>query len=434
MLALLRPASGKLYHLDFGDPSDVERSAKEQVAWVLEDYPARRDALWDAPPLSGNAELRALLPQLKAFPSVLVSALLALRFYALASASAYEVAALSEHVDPAIRLAAIGALGSMAVYPTTPRLEACLARADRGERLEAANALAKFGTDDAVRILEARAATDAELAPFAERARRRRAVMNTGELNKLVVPVLAEQDYEDLCIFSPFCAPQVAAVLSMPEIKEVVRRRAARVLGLTRQQDVGPAALAAFREPGASAAFRDTLAWAMGRVRYVQALPALYAELARAEGAFELTLIEAIGNIRRRSSLGVLLNQLEQHPTPEVVAASRAALWRISRNVDVDDLRWYQTTEPSVERTWVYVMDEDGRVETQDPSDLLEALLVSRLAARRRDATFALGQLPFSPRRRELLRELSQTDADDTVRAVAARYFERDRSLPLPPA
>lgn len=87
-----------------------------------------------------------------------------------------------------------------------------------------------------------------------------------------------------------------------------------------------------------------------------------------------------------------------------------------------------------MERTWVYVMDEDGRVETQDPSDLLEALLVSRLAARRRDATFALGQLPFSPRRRELLRELSQTDADDTVRAVAARYFERDRSLPLPPA
>lgn len=426
MLALLRPASGQLYHLDFGDPSDVERTPKEQVAWVLEDYAARRDALWDTAPLSGNAELRALLPQLKAFPSVLVSAVLALRFYALASASAYEVAALTEHADPAIRLAAIGALGSMAVYPTTPRLEACLARSDRGERLEAANALAKFGTDDAVRILDARAATDPELIPFAERAHRRRAVMSTGELNKLVVPVLADENYEDLCIFSPFCAPQVAAVLGMPEINETVRQRAARVLGLTRQQDVGPVALAAFQEPGASASFRQTLAWAIGRVRYVQALPVLYEALASADGTFELTLIEAIGNIRRRSSLGVLLNHLEQHPTPEVVTTSRAALWRIARNVDVDDARWYLKPEPSVERTWVYVMDEDGRVETEDPSDQLEALLVSRLPARRRDATFALGQLPFSLRRHELMRELSQKDADDTVRAVAARYVERD--------
>jgi hypothetical protein len=138
-------------------------------------------------------------------------------------------------------------------------------------------------------------------------------------------------------------------------------------------------------------------------------------------------LIEAIGNIRRRSSLGVLLNHLEQHPTPEVVTASRAALWRISRDVDIDDTRWYSTPDPSVERTWVYVMDEDGRVETDDPSYLLEALLISRLPSRRRDATFALGQLPFSPHRHELLRELSQLDPDDTVRAVSARYVERDR-------
>jgi HEAT repeat protein len=426
VLALLRTPQGQLYHLDFDEPADVERSAKAQVAWVLEDYEARRDALWDIRPLSGNDELRALLPQLHPFPETLAAALNALRFYAVASGTAFEVEKLAGHADPRVRLAAIGALGSMAVFPTAPTLERCLARNERAERLEAANALAKFGTDEALRALSTAAAADPGLKPALARARDRAAAAKSGDLNNLVVPTLDTEDYEDLCIFSPFCAPQLAAVLRIADASEVLRQRAARVLGLTRQQEAGPAALVAFREPTASLSFRKTLAWTLGRVRHYPALPDLYQALPAADPELELVLLEAIGKIRSPSSLGVLLNHLEGHRVPEVVAATRSALWRISRDVNVDEEQWYPVGEvPEHERTWVYVMDEDGYVETENPGPLLESLLVSRSDVRRRHATFALGQLPLTTERVQLLHERSQLDADDTVRLVAARYLAR---------
>lgn len=418
MLVLLRPANGVLYQLDFGEPTDVSREPAELVAWVLDDYDVRRDALWDLQPLVGVEELGRLLPELQDDPERLRSALLGLRFYAMASPLAHTVAGCLDHQDKSVRVAALGALGSMAVYPTTRHLGRFVVRQDVEEWHAAANALAKFGTEESIAMLKRRAAVDPEAEVYVERAEERREVIARDELNLIVVPTLNTENFEDLCIFSPMCAAQLTAVLALADLPELLRQRAARVLGVTRQRQAGPAALAAFQEPTASLSFKSTLAWLFGRIRHVLALPALYEALATANGRYELIVIESIGRIGRQSSLGVLLNHLDQHSEPDVVAALRAALWRISRPVEITDELWLRREG---EATWLYALTDEGRVETDQPAPLLEARLSAEEPAVRRDAAFALGQLPRTQERVDLLRSLAAGDPDEVVRAVAAR-------------
>ncbi len=417
MLALLRPPNGVLYRLDFGEPTDVAREPAELVAWVLDDYPARRDALWDLRPLVGVEELGRLLPQLQDEPQRLTYALLGLRFFAMASPVAHDVTKCLDHPDKQVRLAALGALGSMAVYTTTRHLGRFVVRLDPEEWREAANALAKFGTDEATAMIKRRAAVEPDAEVYVERAEERREVIEQKQLNLLVVPTLKTENFEDLCIFSPMCAAQLSAVLGLADLPEILRQRAARVLGVTRQRQAGPPALAAFGEPTASLSFRTTLAWLFGRIRHVPALPALHDALASANGPFELTLIESVGRIGRQSSLGVLLNHLERASDAEVKAALRDALWRIARPVEPEAKHWSQRDEGD---TWLYVLTSDGRVEAEQPGPLLEAATSSESPAARRDAAFALGLLPRTQERRDLLRSLAATDPDASVQAAAA--------------
>ena len=429
MLVLIRGPEGRLYHLDFGDPADVARSAAQLIPWVLDDYERRRDALWDVGPLQGQEELAGRLAELWAFPSVLCDALRAMRFYALACPESERAERCLAHSDKAVRLAALGAIGSMAYYPLGRDLKSFLDSADSDERREAANAFSKFGNDDAADTLRARAASDPEFEPYAVQAEERRDIARSRNPQGLVVPMLDSEDYEDLCIFAPFCREQIVAVLRLPSAPELIRLRAARVLGLTRQRPAGAVALAILEQEPISPEFRDTLVWLLGRVRRVQALPTLHAALASASGDYELVLIEAIGQIRNQKSLGILLNHLDQRRNAPVIAAVRAALWRISSSVMLEEETWYRP-RGEAEASWVYVVSEDGRVETDDPGALIEPELSSDSAARRRDAIFALGQLPRTPARQQQLQDRALRDPDDQARETAERVL---RMPPFPP-
>ena len=94
MFVLLRHPAGGLYHLTFGAPIDPVRSTRELLAWILDDHPARAEYLWDAPPVTAQRKLGALLPELPA--SRRADALDCMRIYAVPEGAPEVVAYLSD--------------------------------------------------------------------------------------------------------------------------------------------------------------------------------------------------------------------------------------------------------------------------------------------------------------------------------------------------
>lgn len=438
MFVLLRHPAGGLYHLSFGAPVDPIRSARALLDWILEDYPARVEHLWDLPPVSAQRELAALV--LEEWPAGRrADALDCMRIYAAPDGAKAAVACLDDG-DRRIRIAALRALGAMARFETGRHIRPFLASADAEERETAALALAKHGTVEAVATLEEAAARDPALSTAVARAHERRAVIESGRISDMVIPALKSGDFEELCIYSPFCYPQLTAVFLLASAPTPIRIRAGRVLGLARQRKAEAAALAVFRDPTADLALHLTAAWMFGRFYQRSALPDLWGELLGLEdpsGQHAAILVESIGRIGSARSFGVLLNHRDRLEDPASRQVVDAALLRISAPAAVEAELWSSTAEEIA----TYVVTDTGTLVTEGTQPLLREALASADPNRRGGAAFALGAgartegAALDPTLVDL-RRLAEADPDEEVRRIAAwslRHASRRAQLKRPP-
>lgn len=423
MLALLRRSPDQLFCLQFGDVVDPARTPEEHVRWVLADYAARRDLLWDIAPVTGQAILSEMLPKVASNKARLLDVLDALHFYAVPDPAALRVVPFLRHAALEVRLAAIRALGAMAKYTTAADLLPFLSSANAQEREAAAWALAKFGKEDLIAELRAAAARDPALEIEVLRAEERAYAVQEQELSWLVEPLLQTEDYEELCVFSPFCATRISRFVADERVATVERVRAARVVGLTRQRKLaGPALLRVAQADDTPEELRLTAIWALGRMQLVSALTGFMAALPGARGELELRLIEAMGRIAKPRALGVLLNHYEARPDPAVREALRLALTRVARPVTYTEPTW---DAPPNEHHWLYVITDDQRLLSEHAEAALVPALAAPDSAVRMDAVFALGVHGDLEQHSPALRELVDRDPNPSVRRAAALALRR---------
>lgn len=421
MLSIVQLDTGQLTSFELGDPLDPKRDPEAHLRWVLADYDARRDEQWKVSPPEGEPILCRILLEAGEDAQKLIPVIRALGFFAMPDYGPTLVARHVQHPDRGVQLAAIRALGSMGAHESVAYLWAVLEDPDPDKRYEAVVSIGKIGIPALLPRIEHEAGRDPRLVPVYETSRRKAEAAEVPDLEKLVDAVIETDGYEDLGVLMPYIWKEVTLVLGDPRRSEIVRARAVRLLGLTRQRKSGPMCLIPLNDPATSPAFRLEVVIAVGRMRYRKAVPALIDFLKTPDPVLQDAVITALGEIGDSQAFEPLLTHYGDRGGA-VRERARLALRRIAPPHGIEDhVTW--SSDPSdvlpLVRA-VYWFDDDLSLFSGVRPEVIDARLADPRPEVRREAALLLalvGQHGDAAK----LSTMAQLDDDDLTRKVASR-------------
>jgi hypothetical protein len=305
MFTFVRGAASDLWCFEFGPSSEPPRGLEPFLAWLLEDYDGRREEQWRAPRSKVVDVLARWLPRAQT-QRELVDELTLLGLY-FDERAAPIVAPYLDHADPAVRAAAVRALGRAAVFSSVDSIGKRTADPDPEVRRQAVLALGNVEHARGLRYLDAAVARDPALAPPAEHAR---ALIVAGERADIVTTAklaLASDEFEDATRHAMYYLESIPLLVEDATQPDLVRARAIRALGVTGHRrtarHVGPIV----SDDAAPLAVRLAAIRALGRLGTAAATGRLLPLLDAEPEELEAAAIEAIGRVRDERHMETLL-------------------------------------------------------------------------------------------------------------------------------
>jgi HEAT repeat protein len=427
MLAILELKTGKLAYFEFGDPLDPKRDAEAHLRWVLADYTNRRDEQWCLSPPVGDPVLVRLLEEAGNQPEKLLPLIRALGWYGIPESSLLVSKYLGHH-NVEIKLAAIKSLGQMGLYDSIRDIWPFLDNPERTFRRVALVALGKFGKKEVLPKLEATAGSDAKMQPLFEQAERRIEAVASGELAAVVEAVIGTDEYEDLLVFIVFAWESVAMILSDRKRTNLVRCRAARLLGLGRVRKATRALITILNDTTETVELQVQVAIALGRLEAWKALDILILRLNSTEPTLQEAVVVSLGQIGKPQAFAPLLKQWDERSGAlrEKIRLAVRQLCSVSGTQLLTDML---KRNALLSTPGIYFIEDSLDLSQNYRSDLVDFQLNSKRIEARRDAILLLAY--FGQRDdADKLAKLSQQDEDSTNRDMAQLGYNRLRLIP----
>jgi HEAT repeat protein len=428
MLAILKlTKSDQLAYFEFGHPLEPTRDAEAHLRWVLADYDRRRDEQWSVPPPEGAAILDRPLSEAGDEPARLLPIIRALGWYGIPESSP-DLWKYLLHPRDEIKLATIKSLGQQGLYDSIGRLWPLLDHPQREFRHAAFIALGKFGRREVILKLEEVAGRDPELRFPLAQARARIEAAAAEDWARLVEVVIGTNEYEDLVALMIFVWQPTAAILTDGRRPEVVRRRAARLLGLGRARRSMRSLLSVATSPTEPLALRVEAVIALGRLRTPKAVDDLIPLVRSREPSLQEAAIVALGQIGEPRALGTLLEHWDDRggALRESLRLAARRLCSISGLELLTDLLRRRTP---IQAGAVYIIDDRLNLHRAYRSGLVDAQLNHSQLETRRDALLLLGV--YGGRSdADNVEKLLRRETDESMRELAQLILDRLRLLP----
>jgi hypothetical protein len=430
MFAIAILPGNRLLRLRF-DHENLDFEPERHIAWVFEDYDARRDEQWRVPqPLGQGYVLKHLILAEQAGGDVL-SPIRALGYYCAGRLTAFVIPHLSA-TDERERLISTLALGSMGHKAATPALVPQLQDPEPLLRDATALALSKFIDDESRDALAAAEAREPHLVEVTRTGDERRAALYRDDYNELVrVMIRDDLHYEDLAAYGSYTKDAVVRMLRDPELPPRERQRAIKMAGLARvtkpMDDVAEVLCA----EGTSESLRIECVRYMSRVQARGYVPLLCAMLPDASPTLRAELIDALGWIGEPSATGALLNEYDSDGGMHNQRI-QTALYRLGKSPSAVEIEEWSAGTVAWDAHSVYLFDGDRLVMTLDRA-LLAPALASLDPVQRREGYVLMG-LTGDARDSADLSRAADTEPDPACQRAAARaaLLVRDRGSSSP--
>jgi len=427
MLAILELKTGNLAYFEFGDPLDPKRDAEAHLRWVLADYANRRDEQWRLSPPLGDPVLVRLLEGAGNQPEKLLPLIRALGWYGIPESSMLVSKCLS-HPSAEVKLAVIKSLGQMGFYDSMGQIWPFLDHSERTFRRVALIALGKFGKKEVLPKLEATAKSDASMQPLFAQAERRIEAVASGVLAAVVEAVIGTDEYDDLLVFIVFAWESVAVILSDRKRTNLVRRRAARLLGLGRVRKATRALVTILNDATETVELQVEIAIALGRLEAWKAIDVLIMRLDSIEPSLQEAAVTSLGQIGKPQAFAPLLKQWDERDGAlrEKIRLAVRRLCAASGTQLLTDMLHRNAVLPT---PGAYFIEDNLALSRKYRGDLVDFQLNSKSIEARRDAILLLAY--FGQRAdADKLGMLSRQDEDPKNREIAQLGFNRLQQMP----
>jgi HEAT repeat protein len=308
MFDLLTLAGVTYSSLDFGDPLPPEMSNEERMRWILEDYDARRDFVWDVTDLD---TIRRICLEAITDPAAPEEKVLgALQTFGQVG-WALETKAIQDRLnDPsaAVRRAAVRALGQTADPSSIPLIEPLLDDPDRLMRRVALVALGKFADTSVLGAIDRAVAREPEVARRAENARRRIEATRAEDTDAVVAALIETDEYEDLMAGFASLRKSLQSYIADKKGPVRARSRAARLLSLGRAIGAAPFFRLRLLPGNDEREVRLECIRGLGRTRFKSAVPQLIDELQSPDEEIRQAAVVALGEIGNWHAIQPLLD------------------------------------------------------------------------------------------------------------------------------
>ena len=308
LLVVIVLASGELASFELGPPLDADFSPEARVEFILADFDARTDLLWDMDLFVASQTLLERLDRGSLDPSSQIHLIRALGMVGIPLA-ADSVEKFITNPNPAIRLAVVRSLGQMAKFSTIPLIQRYLNDPDPQFRRAAVIALGKFGKTELIPVLETAAKQDPSLLPLVQNASRRITSSSTKNFSEFVDAVLPTDEYEDILPLLMFTWQPLVRTLSQKDRGPQVRQRAVRLLSLARVRRASQALTAIVADPQEPSNLRLQAVIALGRCRIRSSADQLIALLNSPDHALQDATITSLGQLGVPQALDPLLKK-----------------------------------------------------------------------------------------------------------------------------
>ena len=438
MFCVANVSRSLLYRFGFGVDYDRALAVEPHLRWVLEDFAARRDAIWAVDPEEGAPTLLKIFYEEREYAKsnrLYVPILLAFAFYGTAGRFFWsEAQQLLKDPDPAIRLAAIECLGEVGSQKSTEALLQIVHQPDPEPRRQAIIALSKIGDAAAFPELEAASSSDPELTNIVAIGRTRSDALARDDMREFVRLSLSHDlFYEGLVGAAHHIKDELTWALLSDQLDHAAHARAARVMRLSRvgSGDMGKVATRIAMDDTQTRALRVECLGIVGQSRLNGAVPHVCALVDREGPAIQGPAIVALGNLRSPLAAGTLLNHYDDAEgglQPHI----ELAMWRIGKDLRDEDFRAWAAGEFEFAPHSVYFMG--GRLIPSFQPAIAEHALQSADPRARREGAILLGSLGNGSER-TLLEERLAGETDPLTRAVLQRAvtLSREREIALRP-
>lgn len=423
LLVIIVLATGELTSFELGPPLEPDLPPDDRVQFILADFDARTDFLWDMDP---TATAQALLRHIDTprNPNDQIHVIQALGVVGR-PLGAPAVEKFVAHPNPALRLAAIRSLGQMGKFSSIPLIEPYLQNAEPLVRRTALVALGKFGKPEVIPELQAAARRDALLVPLELDAERRINSAASKSFAAFVDALIDTDEYEDLLPMLMFTWESLRDLLPHQERGVRARRRAVKILSLGRMRNASQQLASIVADPQEPPELRLEAVVALGRCRIRSSGDLLVSLLNSPDSAFQDAAITSLGQLGVPQAVDPLLKKWNDRGGA-LRERIRLALRRSATDSGSEMLAGLLASDSALAYTRVLVIDPSLNLTDAFRAESIEPWLGSPTASVRRDAILLLA---FFGRRADASKlEQSRSDPDSGNRELAERAYRRLRA------
>ena len=423
LLVVIVLATGELASFELGPPLEPEFTPDARVQFILADFDARTDLLWDTDPATASQALLDRLDRGSLNPTDLIHLIQALGIVGR-PLGAPAVEKLLTNPDPAVRLASIRSLGQMAKFSSIPLIEPFLNDANPQVRRTALVALGKFGKPELIPKLEEAARRDPTLLPLAQEAKRRITAISSKNFPAFVDALIDTDEYMDLLPLLMFTWEPLVELLPQKDRGVRVRRRAVKLLGLGRMRKASPQLTAILADPLEPPELRLETVVALGRCRIRSSADLLIGLLNSPDQSFQDAALVSLGQLGVPQALGPLLKKWNDRGGA-LRERIRLALLR-SSTAGSDLLADLLANGSAFSYQRILLIDSSLSLTESFRVELVEPWMTNPSASVRRDAALLLA---FLGRRSDAPKlERMRSDPDPANREIGERALRRLRS------
>lgn len=424
LLVVIVLATGELASFNLGPSLDPDLTPDVRVQFILADFDARIDLLWDMDPTTASQALLDRLGRGSLSPTDQAHVIQALGIVGR-PLGAPSVERFVTHPDMGIRLASIRSLGQMGKFSSIPLIEPYLSDANPQFRRTALIALGKFGKPDLIPKFEDAARRDSSLLPLAQDAKRRTTAIAGKNFPAFVDAVLPTDEYRDLLPLLMVTWQSLVDLLPQKDRGPLVRLRATKLLGLGRMRRASQNLTAIVADPQEPADLRLEAVVALGRCRIRSSADQLIALLNSPEQPFQDAAITSLGQLGVPEALDPLLKKWNDRGG-SLRERIRLAVLRSSTVAGSELLADLLASDSPFSYKRIVVIDSSLNLTDSFRLELIEPWLTNSSPSVRRDAALLIA---FLGRRADAPKlERMRSDPDAANRELAERALRRLRS------
>jgi HEAT repeat protein len=424
LLVIIVLATGELASFELGPSLDPDLTPDMRIQFILADFDARTDLLWEMDPTTASQALVDRLQRGSLSPNDLIHVIQALGIVGR-PLGAPAVEKFITHPELSIRIAAIRSLGQMGRFSDIPLIELDLNDANPEVRRTALIALGKFGKLELIPKLEDAARREPALFPLAQDAKRRTTALAAKNFPAFVDAVIPTDEYDDLLPLLMVTWQPLVELLSQKDRGPVVRRRAVRLISLGRVRKASPKLTAIVADRQEPPELRLEAVIALGRCRLRSSREQLIALLNSPEPFFQDAAITSLGQLGVPEALDPLLKKWNDRGGA-LRERIRLAVRRSSSVSGSDLLAGLLANDSALSYKTIIVMDSSLNLTESFRVELVEPWLMNPSSVVRRDAALLLA---FLGRRADAPKlERMRSDPEPANRELAERALRRLRS------